>query len=139
NPGYAARLACSTPTRVAYKSNSPYSAHFRRFTIYDLRFTHNQQMLADVALIGGTGIGDVLSTEPGQALCVPTKFGPMRGRIIDKGFKLLLLQRHSAGHKVPPHMVNYRAVAEGLRLIGMKWCLSSAAVGSLRRDWPAGT
>jgi len=97
-------------------------------------------MYADVALIGGTGIGDVLAQEAGQAICVPTKFGAMRGRIVQKqGFKLLLLQRHSAGHKVPPHMVNYRAAAEGLRQLGIKWCLSSAAVGSLRKEWPAGT
>src|SRR5690348_2298451 len=97
-------------------------------------------MLADVALIGGTGIGDVLAKEPGQAICVPTKFGAMRGRIVLKqDVKLLLLQRHSGGHKVPPHMVNYRTFAEGLRQLGVKWCLASAAVGSLRKDWPAGT
>jgi len=97
-------------------------------------------MLADIALIGGTGIGEVLAAEPGQALCVPTKFGPMRGRILTTGgFKLLLLQRHAAGHKLPPHKVNYRAAAQGLKQIGCKWCLSSAAVGSLRKEWPAGT
>ena len=97
-------------------------------------------MLADVALIGGTGIGDVLAAEPGQAVCVLTKFGPMRGRILpQEGYRLLLLQRHSAGHKTPPHEVNFRAFAQGLRQLGVHWCLSSAAVGSLRKEWPAGT
>jgi len=97
-------------------------------------------MLAEVALIGGTGIGDVLAREPGQAICVPTKFGALHGRVVARpGFKLLVLARHSARHSVPPHMVNYRAAAEGLRLLGIKWCLASAAVGSLRTDWPAGT
>jgi 5'-methylthioadenosine phosphorylase len=40
---------------------------------------------------------------------------------------------------VPPHMVNYRAAAAGLKRLGIKWCLASAAVGSMRADWPAGT
>lgn len=110
------------------------------FTIYHLPFTIMESMHGDVALIGGTGIGDVVAKEPGRALRVLTKFGPMRGRIVSQsGFNLLVLQRHSVGHKIPPHMVNYRAAAEGLKQIGVKWCLSSAAVGSLRKDWPAGT
>lgn len=97
-------------------------------------------MQADVALIGGTGIGDVLARQPGKPICVLTKFGPLRGRIVEpNGFRLLLLQRHSAGHKTPPHLVNYQAAAWGLRQLGVRWCLASAAVGSLRRDWPAGT
>jgi 5'-methylthioadenosine phosphorylase len=97
-------------------------------------------MHADVALIGGTGIGDVLAQEHGQALCVLTKFGPLRGRIIGQaGIRLLLLQRHSAGHKVPPHEVDYRAAAQGLKQLGIPFCFASAAVGSLRTDWPAGT
>jgi 5'-methylthioadenosine phosphorylase len=97
-------------------------------------------MLADVALIGGTGICDILAQEAGQAICVLTKFGPLRGRIVLKeGTRLLLLQRHSLGHKTPPHAVNYGAAAHGLKQLGVRWCLASAAVGSLRKDWPAGT
>lgn len=101
---------------------------------------HNHPVHADVALIGGTGIGDVLATQPGEPLCVLTAFGPLRGRVVQQeGFRLLLLQRHSAGHKTPPHLVNYRAAATGLRQLGIRWCLASAAVGSLRKDWPTGT
>lgn len=101
---------------------------------------HNSCMHADVALIGGTGIGDVLATQPGQPIHVLTKFGQLRGRIVrQEDIKVLLLQRHSAGHKTPPHLVNYRAAAEGLRQLGVPWCIASAAVGSLRREWTAGT
>jgi 5'-methylthioadenosine phosphorylase len=99
-----------------------------------------QFMLAEAALIAGTGIADAFAKVPGQPLCVLTEFGPLRGRLITRsGLKLLLLQRHSAGHKVPPHSVNYRAAAAGLKQLGIKWCISSAAVGSLREDWGAGT
>ena len=115
--------------------DGPSSIYHLPFTIY-----HNEPMLADVALIGGTGIGDVLAREPGQAVCVLTKFGALHGRVVAQSdYKLLVLARHSVGHSVPPHMVNYRAAAEGLRLLGVRWCLASAAVGSLRKDWPAGT
>lgn len=64
----------------------------------------------------------------------------MRGRISEvEGTSVVLLQRHSAGHKVPPHKVNYRAMALGLKELGVERCLATAAVGSLRRDAPAGT
>jgi 5'-methylthioadenosine phosphorylase len=43
------------------------------------------------------------------------------------------------GKKVPPHAVNYHAIALGLKKAGVKICFSTAAVGSLRRDWPVGT
>lgn len=55
------------------------------------------------------------------------------------GRGVLLLKRHSAGHKVPPHKVNYRAMAAGLAQLGVKACFASAAVGSLRADWGPGT
>ena len=36
-------------------------------------------------------------------------------------------------------MVNYEALALGLKRAGIKFCFSTAAVGSLRSDWPVGT
>ncbi len=71
---------------------------------------------------------------------MPTPYGPLRGRLADhEGVAVLLVQRHSAGHRTPPHGVNYRAVADGLRRLGVRACFSSAAVGSLRSDWGPGT
>jgi 5'-methylthioadenosine phosphorylase len=52
---------------------------------------------------------------------------------------ILVVSRHSAGHKVPPHEVNYRSIALGLKKAGVRYCFSSAAVGSLRPDWGIGT
>lgn len=97
-------------------------------------------MRVDIGVIGGTGIGDRLSELGGTALHVPTPFGMLRGKRIEvAGRGVLLLKRHSAGHKVPPHKVAYRAMAAGLKALGVKVCFASAAVGSLREDWPAGT
>ena len=95
---------------------------------------------ADVALIGGTGIGERLAALGGKALCVPTPFGALRGRLATyEGISLVVVRRHSVGHKVPPHAVSYEAIADGLRRLGVRGCVSSAAVGSLRTDWGVGT
>lgn len=92
------------------------------------------------AIIGGTGVGSRLAKLGGRPLLVPTPTGPLRGRIVDLDSGLcLLVQRHSVGHKVPPHRVGYRGIALGLAALGVKACFASAAVGSLRPDWPAGT
>lgn len=97
-------------------------------------------MRIDVGIIGGTGIGDRLRALGGEAVHIPTTYGAIRGKKLDVGGKaVLLLSRHSAGHKVPPHKVNYLGMADALRRLGAKACFSTAAVGSLREDWPAGT
>lgn len=94
----------------------------------------------DVGLIGGTGIGEILLRLAGGPVHVPTPFGLLRGRALEvKARRVLIVSRHSSGHKVPPHSVNYRAMAMGLRSVGARVCFSSAASGSLREDWPGGT
>jgi 5'-methylthioadenosine phosphorylase len=95
---------------------------------------------ADVGLVGGTGVGERLEALGGQALVVPTRFGALRGRLVPvSGLSLVVVSRHTVGHKVPPHAVEYGAVADGLRRLGVRACFASAAVGSLREDWGAGT
>ena len=94
----------------------------------------------DAAIIGGTGIGDRLAEMDGDDLAVSTPYGEVSGRLIDyKNKRIFALQRHSKGHKTPPHLVNYRAIAVALQSLGTKACFSSAAVGSLRHDWGPGT
>ena len=89
-------------------------------------------MFADAAIIGGTGVGSLLSDLGGQAVHIPTQFGMVRGKRIQVGAKhVLLLSRHSAGHAVPPHRVNYRGMAAAVRAVGANVCFASAAVGSL--------
>ncbi len=94
----------------------------------------------DVAIIGGTGVGSRLTALGGIPVHIPTQYGPVRGRhLVYQGVNLLILSRHSAGHKVPPHKVNYTGMAAALQQVGVKYCLASAAVGSLRTDWRPGT
>ena len=94
----------------------------------------------DAAVIGGTGIGELLAARSGRAVTVPTEFGAMRGRLIEhEGKEILAVQRHSAGHRTPPHLINYRAIAAGVRALGVRACFSSAAVGSLNAERGPGT
>ena len=97
-------------------------------------------MQIDLAIIGGTGVGARLAELPGTSAAVQTESGILRGRVIEfGGATVFAVQRHSAGHAKPPHRVNYAATALGLRALGIGHCLATAAVGSLRRDWPVGT
>jgi 5'-methylthioadenosine phosphorylase len=94
----------------------------------------------DVALIGGTGIGERLAALGGEAMHVPTPDGLVRGRTFEhRGIKILALSRHSSGHKVPPHRVAYSAMARAALRLGAKACLGTAAVGSLKGEWGPGT
>lgn len=94
---------------------------------------------ADAGIIGGTGIGGRLLAMPGEVVHVPTAAGFQRGRMIEiEGKQVFAMSRHSAGHKVPPHRVNYAAMALALRALGARACLATAAVGSLREDWRTG-
>ncbi|MCG9893993.1 MAG: MTAP family purine nucleoside phosphorylase, partial [Fimbriimonadaceae bacterium] len=97
-------------------------------------------MKADAAIIGGTGIGSRLAELGRRSLCIPTPFGDLRGRLLEyEDRRLVLVERHAAGHRLPPHHVPYAAMGWGLAALGVRVCLSSAAVGSLRPDWPPGT
>jgi 5'-methylthioadenosine phosphorylase len=94
----------------------------------------------EVAIIGGTGVGRPLMALPGKAWHVPTPAGTLRGKVVQFGGReVFVASRHSAGHKVPPHKVAYSAIALGLKQLGVKAVFSSAAVGSLRLDWPIRT
>ena len=91
------------------------------------------------AIIVGTG-ASALGLAHNEDITVATRFGDARLSQAElDGMPVLLLARHGAGHRVPPHRINYRANAEALRMLGCERCLATAAVGSLRDDWPAQT
>lgn len=76
----------------------------------------------------------------GAPIHVPTERGTLRARLIEvDGVRIAVAGRHSAGHKVPPHHVNYAAIGYGMRQLGVRACLSTAAVGSLQPAYGPGT
>ena len=97
-------------------------------------------MRVDAAIIGGTGVGSRLAALGGDSVTIDTQFGTASGSLIThNSTKILVLQRHGPGHKVPPHKINYRAIALAVKQCGAKACFSTAATGGLRDDWPCGT
>ncbi|MFI5387245.1 MAG: MTAP family purine nucleoside phosphorylase [Fimbriimonadales bacterium] len=94
----------------------------------------------EAGLIGGTGMGERLLAMPGEVVHIPTAAGFQRGRLIEiAGKQVFAMSRHSAGHKVPPHKVNYTAMALALKSLGARACFATAAAGALRQDWGTGS
>lgn len=94
---------------------------------------------AEVAVIGGSGMYGLFDTEP---VVVDTPYGPPSAPVevaeID-GTRVAFLARHGRDHRLPPHMINYRANLAALASLGATMVLAPCAAGSLRADAPAGT
>ena len=70
-----------------------------------------------------------------------TKYGKPSGPItvgMLNGRKVAFLPRHGKKHTLPPHKVPYRANIEALASLGVKRIIATAAVGSLKPEYPPG-
>lgn len=95
---------------------------------------------ADYMIIGGSGVGSRLEALSGTRVCIPVEGGLVHGReLLWGGVRVVAVQRHSAGHKLPPHKVNYGAFARAAKVLGVKGTIATAAVGSLVPEWVPGT
>jgi len=91
------------------------------------------------AIIGGTGVGQFALDAPPEALMVPTPYGvgtALGGTL--QGKPVVFLARHGAGHRLPPHRINYRANIAALVALGVRAVLATTAVGGLRLDLAPG-
>ncbi len=94
-------------------------------------------MVAEIGIIGGTGI---LSREVFKTISekeIDTPYGKPSGKVqfsSVEGISVAFLPRHGVGHKIPPHMVNYRANIFALKSIGVKCIIGLCAVGSLKEE-----
>lgn len=88
-----------------------------------------------IGIIGGTGVYDAEMLADIEEQSVLTKYGETRLIIGEaKGHRVAFLNRHGAGHKLPPHLINYRANIDALKQIGVELVVATAAVGSLTKD-----
>jgi 5'-methylthioinosine phosphorylase len=92
--------------------------------------------MAAVAVIGGTGMNEWPGLAVQRLQPVGTPYGepsaPLTyGRIY--GADVIFLPRHGDGHKVPPHLINYRANLWALKDAGVKSVIAIAAVGGIAR------
>jgi 5'-methylthioadenosine phosphorylase len=93
---------------------------------------------ADVGIIGGTGIADLLASRAGgTAVPVQTPYGPPSSDPMVaswEGINVAFIARHGRGHRIPPSAVPYRANIFALKTLGVSAILATGATGSLRED-----
>ncbi|GAA1057716.1 5'-methylthioadenosine phosphorylase [Agromyces luteolus] len=87
-----------------------------------------------VGVIGGTGLAALID---GEAREHATPFGTAAVTSGELGGRaVVFLARHGDGHTIPPHRINARANAWALADLGVRAVVSTAAVGSLRAEFP---
>eukprot|EP00388_Colpodella_angusta_P006076 GDKJ01018277.1.p1 GENE.GDKJ01018277.1~~GDKJ01018277.1.p1 ORF type:complete len:295 (-),score=42.02 GDKJ01018277.1:63-947(-) len=94
-----------------------------------------------VGVIGGSGVYKMDCLENPVQYKISTPFGEPSDVITVatvKGVKCAFLPRHGRGHVVTPTEVNYQANIFALKLVGVKYLLSIAAVGSLHEKYQPG-
>ena len=93
---------------------------------------------AQVGIIGGTGLGDLLAKEAGgKKQVIDTPFGaPSSPPILAnwEGVDIAFLARHGDGHRFSPSTVPYRANIWALKKLGVSAIVASGATGSLREE-----
>ena len=88
--------------------------------------------MAKIAIIGGTGVYDPSILNHIKEVRQETPYGAITAVEGDyKGKSVIFMNRHGAGHSIPPHKINYRANIWGLKELGVDRILATAAVGSL--------
>jgi 5'-methylthioadenosine phosphorylase len=96
--------------------------------------------LADVAVIGGSGLYALLDDAEEHVLDTP--FGapsdPVTVATVG-GRRVAFLPRHGKDHRFPPHRIPYRANLWALRELGVRQVLAPCAVGGLRPELGPGT
>lgn len=88
-----------------------------------------------IGIIGGSGLGEALGAEVGEAVEIDTPFGAPSSPIIQTRWadvEVAILQRHGPGHLLNPSQVPYRANIYALKALGVTHLIASGATGSLR-------
>lgn len=82
---------------------------------------------SEFAVITGTGVTEHFGLSGPRS--IPSGFGP--AVVYESKGGYYVLPRHGRGHKVPPHMINYRANLAALESLGVKKVIATSAVGSM--------
>ena len=93
--------------------------------------------MADLAILGGTGLTSLHNLEILRREVVHTPYGEPSGALTFGkvcGNEVVFLARHGYGHTIPVHMVNYRANLWALKHAGITRVISICAVGGIRDD-----
>ncbi|MCB1745887.1 MAG: S-methyl-5'-thioinosine phosphorylase [Gammaproteobacteria bacterium] len=87
-----------------------------------------------LAVIGGSGLYDLAELSARRERRVMTAWGEPSAAVVSGrlgGHEVMFLARHGAGHRFPPHKVNYRANVAALQALGATAIVGTAAVGGI--------
>jgi 5'-methylthioadenosine phosphorylase len=88
-----------------------------------------------IGVITGTGVTEHFDLS--RPRTVRTRFG--KAVVFDhKGGDYVIIPRHGAAHKSPPHGINYRANIAAFDQLGVKEVIATSAVGSMNQGFKVG-
>src|SRR3954465_11802712 len=91
-----------------------------------------------IGIIGGSGLYDMAELTDREERTISTPFGDSSGPFVIgtlRGKRVAFLSRHSAGHRLLPSELNFRANIYGMKVLGVERILSASAVGSLKMEY----
>ena len=94
-------------------------------------------MSIKIGIIGGSGLYKMGILDNTEEIDVNTPFGTPSDKITFGkigGVEVAFLPRHGKGHEIAPHKVNYRANIFAMKECGVEYLISTAAVGSLKKE-----
>ena len=96
-----------------------------------------KEPLAEIGVIGGSGLYAMTGLTNTRELSVKTPFGDPSDKIVlgnFEGKRVAFLARHGRGHRILPSELNFRANIYAMKLLGVERIISVSAVGSLKED-----
>jgi 5'-methylthioinosine phosphorylase len=90
--------------------------------------------MSRIAIIGGSGFSALAGAPAPSGPGLATPFGVTSAPVAAghlAGREVLFLPRHGAGHRIPPHKINYRANIWALKQAGAEHLVALAAVGGI--------
>jgi len=98
-------------------------------------------MIAEIGIIGGTGLYDPKLLKKVEEIKVETPYGSPSDSITTgelRGRRVAFLPRHAKNHTIRPTDINYRANIFAMKKLGVTRILAPSAVGSLREEYKPG-
>jgi 5'-methylthioinosine phosphorylase len=98
-------------------------------------------MSGSLAIIGGTGLTELPGLTISKAHDIQTPFGAPSAPILEGelyGLRILFIARHGHPHRIPPHLVNYRANLWALQNLYATDILAVNAVGGISKNMKPG-
>ncbi|MEN8176598.1 MAG: S-methyl-5'-thioinosine phosphorylase [Pseudomonadota bacterium] len=92
--------------------------------------------MSTLGIIGGSGLTQLPELQVTRREVGRTPFGEPSAPLVFGeygGRSVVFLPRHGAGHRLPPHRINYRANIWALKSLGVENVIGMAAVGGITR------